>query len=177
MIAPPVLPLQPDPDLLRAAQWVGTEADFLVIIANGPHALQAQIEHAAGCEVLSMIAVTLQDAQRQGWHTVGGLGFRDPMVSLYTQPMRPFNLTYETIEANLRVRLDEAIWALMEGRERAESTACAQEAIAALRAKQVDGIILGCTEIPLLLGKDADAPDLVNPAQVLAEAAVRYALA
>lgn len=177
MIAPPVLPLQPDPDLLRAAQWVGTEADFLVIIANGPHALQAQIEHAAGCEVLSMIAVTLQDAQRQGWHTVGVLGFRDPMVSLYTQPMRPFNLTYETIEANLRVRLDEAIWALMEGRERAESTACAQEAIAGLRAKQVDGIILGCTEIPLLLGKDADAPDLVNPAQVLAEAAVRYALA
>jgi aspartate/glutamate racemase len=63
----PVLPLQLDPDLLRAAQWLGTKADVLVITANGPHALQDQIEHAAGYKVLSMIAVTLQDAQRQGW--------------------------------------------------------------------------------------------------------------
>ena len=172
----PVLPLQSNPDLLRAAQWLGTKADFLVITANGPHALQDQIEQAAGRHVLSMIAVTLQDAQRRGWHQVGALGFRDPMVSIYTRPMRQLNLTYEAIEATLRVRVDEAIWALMEGRESAESTACVQEVIATLRAKKVDGIILGCTEIPLLLGQDAYAPDLVNPAQVLAEAAVRHAL-
>jgi hypothetical protein len=43
----PVLPLQPDSDRLRAAPWLGTKAAFLVIIANGPHALHAQIEHAA----------------------------------------------------------------------------------------------------------------------------------
>jgi aspartate racemase len=90
--------------------------------------------------------------------------------------MRQSDLTYETIEATLRVNLDEAIWALIEGRASAEATACAREALGALRAKQVDGIILGCTEIPLLLGQDADALDLVNPAEVLAEAAVRYAL-
>jgi aspartate/glutamate racemase len=121
----PVLPLQLDPDLLRAAQWLGTTADFLVITANGPHALQDQIEHAAGCNVLSLIAITLQDVQRRGRHTVGVLGFSDPMVSIYTRRMRQFNLTFETIEAPLRVRLDEAIWALMEGRESAEATACA----------------------------------------------------
>ena len=39
-----------------------------------------------------------------------------------------------------------------------------------------DGVILGCTEIPLLLGLAADAPDLLNPAALLAEAAVRHAL-
>ena len=47
----PVFPLQPDPDLLQAAQWLGTRADFLVITANGPHILQAQIEQAAGRKV------------------------------------------------------------------------------------------------------------------------------
>lgn len=172
----PMLPLEPDPDLLRAAQWLGTRADFLVITANGPHALQAQIEHATGCHVLSMIAVTLQDVQRRGWQKVGVLGFGDPIVSIYTRPMRQFALTYEEIESALRVKLDEAIWALIEGRASAQATACAREAIVALRAKQVDGIILGCTEIPLLLGQDAEAPDLVNPAEVLAESAVRHAL-
>jgi aspartate racemase len=40
----------------------------------------------------------------------------------------------------------------------------------------VEGIILGCTEIPLLLGEAADGPDLINPLQLLAEAAVRFAM-
>ena len=35
--------------------------------------------------------------------------------------------------------------------------------------------MLGCTEIPLLLREDAEAGDLVNPAALLAEAAVRLA--
>ena len=65
----------------------------------------------------------------------------------------------------------------MEGRNDAESTAIAREAVTVLRARGVDGIILGCTEIPLLLPNDLDAPDLINPAQQLAEAAVKHALA
>jgi aspartate/glutamate racemase len=40
----------------------------------------------------------------------------------------------------------------------------------------VDGVVLGCTEIPLLLGEDAEAEDLVSPAALLAEAAVRMAI-
>jgi aspartate/glutamate racemase len=43
-------------------------------------------------------------------------------------------------------------------------------------ARSVDGIILGCTEIPLLLGDAAGASDLVNTLQLLAEAAVNHAL-
>ena len=65
---------------------------------------------------------------------------------------------------------------LMEGREGPALAAPASQAVAALRARGVEGIVLGCTEIPLLLGGAADAPDLINPAQLLAEAAVRQAL-
>lgn len=36
---------------------------------------------------------------------------------------------------------------------------------------------LGCTEIPLLLEADGPQPDLVNPLALLAEAAVRLAIA
>jgi aspartate/glutamate racemase len=37
--------------------------------------------------------------------------------------------------------------------------------------------VLGCTEIPLLLGEAGDAGDLVNPLALLAEATVRFAIA
>jgi aspartate racemase len=49
-------------------------------------------------------------------------------------------------------------------------------AVEALRARAVDGIVLGCTEIPLLMREAAEAADLLNPAALLAEAAVRLAL-
>jgi aspartate/glutamate racemase len=41
----------------------------------------------------------------------------------------------------------------------------------------VDGVILGCTEFPLILGPSAEAPDVIDPAPLLADAAVRHAIA
>jgi aspartate racemase len=171
----PLFPIQPEPQLLAAAKYLGALADFLVITANGPHMLQKEIEQAAGCQVVSMIEATLAEVQRRGWRKVGLLGLGEPHV--YMQPLTQMGVAYETLPASQRSQLDAAIMALMAGQEDARSTAIAREAIAFLRNQQVDGIIPGCTEIPLLLGDLANEPDLVNPAQLLAEAAVKHAMA
>lgn len=47
---PPTNPL-----LLDAARLLGNWADFLVITSNSVHALQGEIEQAAGCPVISMV--------------------------------------------------------------------------------------------------------------------------
>jgi aspartate racemase len=172
----PVLPLQPDLDLLQAAQWLGTRADFLVITANSLHILQDQIEQASERKLLSMIEVTLNEVKRRGWQTIGVLGFGDFRVPVYTQPMNQLSLAFELITPELQAPLSSAIVKVWEGRDNAEDKQAVREAVTYLRAKPVGGIILGCTELPLLLGADADEPDLINPAQLLAEAAIRYAL-
>jgi len=64
----------------------------------------------------------------------------------------------------------------MEGREDESDRRWVHDAVAWLRGRGVEGIILGCTELPLLLREHADAADLLNPAQVLAEAAVQLDL-
>ncbi len=102
------------------------------------------------------------------------LGLGDPIV--YTRPLERLGLAPATLDAGLRARLDPAIFGLMEGRADTASAAIAREAVATLRARGVDGIILGCTEIPLLLQDAADAPDLIDPAQLLVDAALRHAL-
>jgi aspartate racemase len=66
---------------------------------------------------------------------------------------------------------------VMEGRDDATSAGVLREAIDVLRARKVDGIILGCTELPLLARAYEIDADLVDPAQLLAEAAVRLAIA
>jgi aspartate racemase len=150
----PELPLRPDPRLVDAAARIGGMVDFIVITSNFLHLFQAEIEQAAGCHVLSMIEVTLAEVDRRGWSRVGVLGFGDPVV--YTIPLGEMGLAIATIVGDLRARLDGAIHEVMEGRD--------------------DGIILGCTEIPLLLGDLQGKHDLVNPLQLLADAAVNYAL-
>ncbi len=72
-------------------------------------------------------------------------------------------------------QLDEAILNLMEGTLSEAERAAARNAVEAVRAQGVDATILGCTEIPLILGGAAEVDDLINPAQLLAEAAVRRA--
>lgn len=171
----PQLPMRPDPRLLEAAQAVGALADFLLITANAPHLFQEQLEQAARRKVLSMVDVTLEAIRQREWRKVGVLGFGDPVV--YTRPLAKLNIACETIEAGARQRLDKAIRKLTEGQSDAESAAAALAAIDTLRARKVEGVVLGCTEIPLLLPVAVNEQDLLNPAQLLAEAAVRYSLA
>jgi aspartate racemase len=168
------MPIQPDPRLLAAARWLGQLADFLVITSNGVHFFQSILEQAAGRPILSMIEVTLAEAARRGWQRIGVLTFQTPLV--YAQALEQRGLQCETIDAALQTPLDAAIRAVMEGRADMQAVEQARRAVMALRARAVDGIILGCTEIPLLLDGELDAPDLLNPTALLAEAAVRHAI-
>ena len=169
------LPIQPDPRLFEAASKLGALVDLLVITSNGVHRFQAEIEQAAGRKVVSMIDATLDEVRRRGWNRVGVLGLGEPVV--YMEPLAQLGIAFETIDAETRAALDQAIFRTMEGRDDADCIAAARAAIAELRTRGVDGIILGCTEIPLLLRDIADRDaDLINPTQLLAEAAVRAAI-
>ncbi len=171
----PIHPPQPDPRLLQAVKQIGQMADFLVITANGPHIFQADIEKASGLPLLSMVGETLAEVDRRKWQKVGVLGLGKPTV--YLKPLAEKDVICETIPDLLQKELDEAILGLMAGKVDDVTTAVAWKAINYLQAEGVDGIIPGCTEIPLLLGGIDAEPDMVNPSQILAEAAVHFALA
>jgi len=168
------VPLQPHPRLLESARRLSTWADFLVVTANAPHLFIDQIQRAFGGPVLSLITVTLTEAERRGLKRIGVIGLGEPNV--YLQPLAERGLSAIVLPESARSNLDEAIFAMMEGRSGAESRQVARNAIGLMRSCPVDGIILGCTEIPLLLGESADDGDLINPAHLLAESAVRYAI-
>jgi aspartate racemase len=171
----PIVPMQVDPHLVEAAAWLGKGVDFIVIPCNAAHVGLTAIGDAAGCPVLSMIDVTVDDVARRGWQRVGVLGFNGAPPP-YVESLRRRGVRCETIDRALQAPLDAAIQAVMEGRDGAVEVQAARAAVDAVRAVSVEGVVLGCTEIPLLLGDEADAKDLVNPAALLAEAAVRLAI-
>jgi len=170
----PVFPLQIDPRLLAVAKHLGTMTDFLVLPTNGVHRFQNEIENASGRTLLSMIDATMEEVKKRKWKKVGVLGLMT--LEIYTRRLAEMGIAFETVNVELQKEIDKTIFRVMEGRDDENDRAIMLEAISELRSKKVDGIIPGCTEIPLVIGKEIDAIDLVNPAQLLAEAAVKYAL-
>jgi aspartate racemase len=169
----PQAPLRLDPRLLEASRRLGSLADFLVITSNGVHLFQSEIGQAAGCRVLSMIEATLKEVQRRRWKRVGVLTLGEPLI--YTHPLAQLGIAGETIGGKPQAALVGAIFQVMEGRDDAASVAIVRSAVATLGSRGVDGIILGCTEIPFLIAEADDDPSLINPVQLLAEAAVKVA--
>ena len=172
----PMVPMEVDPQLVEAAAWLGKVVDFIVISCNSAHLGVRAISAAAGCPVLSMIDLTLNEITRRGWTRPGVIGFNGP-PRVYLDPLEQRGMRCATIDTDLQVRLDGGIRAVAEGRESPADSAAARAAVGALRTAGVDGIVLGCTEIPLLLGEAREAGDLVNPLALLAEATVRFAIA
>jgi aspartate racemase len=171
----PMTPRQVDPGLVEGAAQLGAWADFLVMPCNSAHVGLQEIEAAAGCPVLSMVDVVLKEVSRRRWATVGVLGFNSA-PGIYLSPLQERGIACSEIDRTLQASLDAGIRAVMEGHVGPADAAATRAAIAALRGQGAEGIILGCTEIPLLLGDTDQAEDLLNPAALLAEAAVRYAI-
>lgn len=121
-----------------------------------------------------MIDAAVAEVVRRGWRHVGVLSFMGNYV--YNQPLDQQGIRWESIDSELQTLLDRAIMQVMDGSNDAESTEQARRAVTMLRNRGVDGIILGCTEIPLLLQADLGDADLLNPGALLAEAAVRHAM-
>ena len=171
----PLEPRQIDPPLVEATARLAPLVDFLVIPCNSAHVGLAELREAARRPVLSMIDVVLEDVGHRGCRRVGVLGARGAPPP-YVDGLRGRGIACEQIDAALQQRLDAGIQAVMEGREGKDEREAARDAVGVFRARGVDAVVLGCTEIPLLLGEESEGPDLVNPAALLAEAAVRFAI-
>lgn len=171
----PLEPRQIAPGVVEAASRLGAIADFLVVPCNAAHVGLDELRQAAGCPVLSMIDVVVDEVVRRRARRIGLLGAHG-VPPPYVDALTRRRIDIERIDAALQERVNAGIQAVMEGREAKEDTEAARAAVDELRARAVDAIVLGCTEIPLLLGDEGDAGDLINPAALLAEAAVRFSI-
>jgi aspartate racemase len=168
--------LAPHPLLLNAAKQLGALADFLVIPSNTPHLFLDAIEQAAGRPVLDMVELTVQEIERHSPGKVGILAIGHALDHrLFQERLDAAGIAWQTIDTALSRRLTAVILAFMEGRVSYRSRLVIKRAIEHLRSTGAERIILGCSELPLLLPRIIDAAVLVDPCRLLAEEAVARA--
>lgn len=155
-------------------------ADFIVIATNTMHIMAADIEAQTGLPVLHIAEVTGRKIAAQGLHRVALLGTKFTMEGdFYRQVLRDqFGIGVIIPEAEERDLVHRVIYQeLCLGVIHSESRAAYQKIIQGLAQRGAEGVILGCTEIPLLIhAGDVDIP-VFDTTAIHAEAAVELALA
>ena len=154
-------------------------ADFLIICANTMHKIADDIENNANIPIIHIADVTAEKIIERGLSKVGLLGTSYTMEEDFYKERLKEKFNIETIipEKNERDLINKIILKeLTQGKIMQSSKQRYLEIIENLIDKKAEGIILGCTEIPLLIKKDDVDIPIFDTTEIHAKAAVEYAL-
>ena len=156
----------------------GAGADFGLIAANTMHIVFEEVQRALHMPLVSIVEASSEAILEAGLRTVGLLGTVFTMRErFFRDGLERAGITALVPEPESQQRINEVIYQeLCRGEIRPESRRLFLEVIERLRARGAQGIVLGCTEIPLLVApQHCDLP-LFNTALLHAGKALDFAL-
>ncbi|QCF27206.1 aspartate/glutamate racemase family protein [Hydrocarboniclastica marina] len=166
--------------LISAGQSVeAAGADLLVLCTNTMHKVAAQIEQAVSLPFLHIADATARALLKDGITTVGLLGTRFTMEqAFYVERLQQHGVQVVVPDESQRALVHAVIYdELCRGVVKPESRAAYLEVVASLAERGAQGVILGCTEIGLLIQSSDTEVRLYDTTEIHAEQAVEVALA
>jgi len=160
----------------RAVEAAG--ADFLVLCTNTMHKVAADIERAVAIPLLHIADPTADAIRAAGLSTVALLGTRFTMEQpFYRERLRLRGIDGQVPDAADRDWMHRVIYEeLCRGIVRDASRTRLAELIDTLAACGAEGVILGCTEIAMLIEPRESRIPIFDTARLHAEAAALLAL-
>ncbi len=154
-------------------------ADFILICTNTMHKVADVVSERVGLPLLHIVDVVGNDIKKMGLHKVGLLGTRFVMEGgFYRERLEKFfDIEILTPLEEEQSVVDMIIYKeLCRGKIEQTSRRACLKIIDGLKGRGTEGVILGCTELPLLI-RPGDVPvHLFDTTRLHAEAAVRLAL-
>ena len=154
-------------------------ADFIVICTNTMHKMAPEIETATGLNVLHIADFTGAAISKDQIQKVGLLGTRFTMEGDFYKKRLKDNYDIEVIipeDADRQIIHDIIYNELCLGIIKDDSRQKYIDIINKLCANGAEGIILGCTEIPLLIKQSDVLIPVYDTTKIHAESAVEFAL-
>ena len=164
--------------LLRSVERVAQAgADFAICPDNTCHQAFEYLLPSSPIPWLHIAEVVSAEAQRQGFRRLGILGTRYLMESpVYSEAAARHSLECEIPDELERDRINTIIFKqLVNGVFTEASRLYLNEVMARLRDRGCDAVVLGCTEIPLLVCPDDTPLPTLDSTRLLAKAAVERA--
>ena len=154
-------------------------ADFLVICTNTMHKMFPEMEAAISIPILHIADATAEKIKEKGIRKIGLLGTNFTMTQDFYKGRLQNNHNLEVIvpDEEDRKSVHEIIYnELILGNIKEESRDKYIAIIEKLKRQGAEGVILGCTEIPLLIKQDDSPIPVFDTTEIHAEKAVKFAL-
>ena len=154
-------------------------ADFIIIATNTMHLVFDEVQARVGIPMLSLLDAVGEAIEVRGLQTVGLLGTRFAMEKgFYQDALARRGITVLVPEADDRAFVNRVIYEeLVAGQILDASRHGYVKIIDDLGRRGAQGVILGCTEIPLLVSEPDVGLPLFDTTTIHAEAALAYACA
>ncbi|OAN89223.1 racemase [Marinobacter sp. EhC06] len=153
-------------------------ADFLVIGTNTMHKVAPEIEQAIGIPLLHIADATAQVLKKDGVTRVGLLGTRFTMEqAFYRERLEAAGIDVLTPDESQRDEVHRVIYEeLCQGEIKPDSRHTYLNIVSSLSGRGAQAVILGCTEIGLLISQANTEVPLYDTTEIHAARAVELAL-
>lgn len=129
-------------------------ADFAVLAANTPHIVFEEVQQGAGVPMISIVEATYQEAERLNLEKVGLLGtkftmendfFKEPFITNGKKLIVPNQKEQDYLHEKI---VDELEKGIVKPETKDEFLKVISRMV---EEEGIEGIILGCTELPMLI--------------------------
>jgi aspartate racemase len=157
---------------------ISSGAECLLICANTLHQFADDLEKEFDIPLIHIAKVTATEIQKQGFCKVGLLGTKQTMeMDFYRKSLEKRNIEVIVPDQNDRDYIQNAISnEILKGKFLEGTKERFRGIIQKLGYEGAMGIVLGCTEIPLLINQDDSSLPLFDTLTIHALAAVDFAL-
>lgn len=153
-------------------------ADFFICPDNTAHIVLENMMPNLPIPGLHIASVVCQEIKEKGWKKVALLGTRWTMTGpVYENALKSRGLTRMVPDETIRKKINDAIFdELCQGIFIQKTTDLFIDAIKILKQKGAECVILGCTEIPLIITNENSSLPILDSTRLLAKNAVKLAL-
>ena len=154
-------------------------ADFGLIAANTPHIVFDDLVKISPIPLHSIVTATLRAIEKKGIRKVGLIGTGFTMKSdLFQRELGPAGIEVHVPDGEEQEYIQRKIYdELTAGRFLDETRIGLLDIVEKMIERHsIEGLILGCTELPLILDKDEFGIPFFNTTRIHAESAVVFCL-
>lgn len=153
-------------------------ADFVAIMANTPHNAFDVIKRRAPLEVLSIMEASTKEIKSVAISTVALLGTKPTMeYGFFQRTFEREGIQTMIPEEDDRSYLDRLVWEkLSYGKVEVADQERVKKIIQKLIDRGARGVILGCTELPLLIREEDISVKVFDTMKIHAKAILNFAL-
>jgi aspartate racemase len=164
--------------LSSARKLAAIGADFLICPDNTIHQALPHVEARSPLPWVHIADVVADEAAARGFRRLGLTGTRWLVQSdVYPEKLKPRGFEYVRPTATERDEINRIIMdELVNGVFKPAAVSYFQRVFERMKGEGCDAVILGCTEIPLIMGDSNSPLPTLDSTRLLARAAVRRAV-